>query len=141
MTAQEVQSLIVTYLRGVTKDEFWIEALEPGRVRVRFPFYEDMLRPGGRISGPAMFTATDVAMYCCVLAHVGPQLMTVTADMSLRFLRAAKAADMIVEVRLLKLSPRLAILEASLFSDGEPEPACHATGSFAIPKPEARAAG
>lgn len=113
---------------------FTIESLVPGSVRVRTPYQTRMLRPGNVLSGPALFTAADLAMYALVMAHVGPELMAVTANMNLNFLNKATPGDIIAEGRLLKLGRKLAVMEVSLYSSAAPETmVAHATGSYALP--------
>lgn len=112
---------------------FVVEHLEPGLARVRLPFRGWMRRPGNVISGPALFTCADLAMYALVLAHVGPQLMAVTSDFNLHFLNKGEATDVLAEARLLKLGRRLAVIEVRLTCGDDPKPVAHVTGSYALP--------
>lgn len=133
MTAQQVEDFI--HLGFEAKRKLWsVEEVRPGEVRIRVPFRESMLRPGKVLSGPALFTASDIAMYALVLAHVGPELMAVTANLNMNFLNKAKPGDIIALGRLLKLGRRLAVMEVSLYSSAEPDtPVAHVTGSYARP--------
>ncbi len=45
------------------------------------------LRPGGTVSGPAMFTLADVAIYLAILSRIGPVALAVTTSASIDFLR------------------------------------------------------
>jgi uncharacterized protein (TIGR00369 family) len=111
-----------------------VEAAQPGLVRVRIPYRESMLRPGGVLSGPALFAAADTGMYALVLSHVGPELMAVTANFNMNFLAKAKPGDIIAECKLLKLGRRLAVMEAALYSTADPAIlVAHMTGSYALP--------
>lgn len=113
---------------------FTIESLQPGTLRLRMPFQPRMLRPGNVLSGPALFTAADIAMYALIMAHAGPVLMAVTANMNLNFLNKAAPGDIIAEARLLKLGRKLAVMEVSLYSSAAPETlVAHTTGSYALP--------
>ncbi|MET0339789.1 MAG: PaaI family thioesterase [Polyangiales bacterium] len=133
LTADEVTRVIAAGfhpapVRGV------VEEVRPGFVRTRTPLDPvHMLRPGGVISGPALFTAADLAMYAVVLAHVGPQLMAVTSDLSIRFLRKGTPADIVAEASLLKLGRRLAIIDVRLSCGDDPALVAHATGTYALP--------
>jgi uncharacterized protein (TIGR00369 family) len=111
-----------------------IEELRPGYARLRMPFHKWMLRPGNVISGPALFTAADSAMYTLVLAHLGPVVMAVTSDMSLHFLAAAPAGDVVAECKLLRMGKRLAVMEVSLFTGPDKTFAAHVTGSYSLPR-------
>lgn len=112
--------------------EVVVEAVASGYARIRLPFREDMLRPGGVISGPTLMAAADTAMYACVLAHLGPELMAVTTDMTLHFLSRTPAADVVAEARLLKLGRRLIVMDVTIPGrDGQMS--CHVTGTYARP--------
>lgn len=110
-----------------------VEAVGPGTARMRLKVGPRHVRPGGTLSGPAMMTLTDVALYVLILAHVGPVGLAVTTNLNFNFLRRPEPRDLVAECRLLKLGARLAVGEVELFSDGVAEPVCHATGTFSIP--------
>src|SRR3569623_309018 len=123
---------------GAQQKMFHVESLVPGSVRIRTPFQSRMLRPGNVLSGPALFTAADLAMYALVMGHIGPELMAVTANMNLNFLNKAAPGDILAEGRLLKLGRKLAVMEVSLYSSANPETmVAHATGSYALPSKKA----
>ncbi len=133
LTAQQVSDLI--HLGFAAKRPMLeIEEIRDGYVRTRLLYRDSMLRPGKVLSGPAMFTAADLAMYALVLSHVGPQLMAVTANLNINFLNKAAPGDIVAEGRLLKLGRRLAVMEASLYSSAQPDICvAHVTGSYALP--------
>ena len=57
-----------------------------------------------------------------------------TTNLNINFMRKPRAdRDVIAECRLLKVGKTMVIGEVSLYSDGEPEPVAHATGTYAIP--------
>lgn len=132
LQAEEVTDLITRGFKA-EKPFFLIEELRYGFVRARLPFEPWMLRPGNVISGPALFTAADLAMYALVLAHTGPQLMAVTSNLGMNFVNKGIAADIIAEGSLLKLGRKLAVMEVKLRCGEEPQLVAHATGSYAIP--------
>ena len=111
-----------------------IEEVREGYARLRLPFHKWMLRPGNVVSGPALFTAADAAMYALVMAHLGPVVMAVTANMTLHFLAAAPAGDVVAECKLLRMGSRLAVMEVSLFTGPDRTFAAHVTGSYALPR-------
>lgn len=133
LDAAEVERLIRAGLPIAERSGFAVEHLEPSRARVRLPYRAWMLRPGDTIAGPVLMMAADAAMYALVLAHLGPQLLAVTADMTLHFLRRPRAADVLAEAHLLKLGRRLAVMRVELRSAGEEELVAHVTGSYALP--------
>ena len=111
-----------------------VEAVAPMTARLRLIAHERHLRPGGTVSGPAMFTLADVGIWVAIFSHLGPDaLSAVTTNLNINFLRKPPHGDVIVECRLLKLGGRLAVGEATLFAEGTLEPVAHAVGTYAIP--------
>ncbi len=110
-----------------------VQETRHGLARMRMVYGDHLLRPGGTISGPAMFSLADVAMYAAVLASIGPVAHAVTTNLTINFLRKPDQRDMIGEARLLKLGKRLAVGEIALFSEGETELAAHATATYSLP--------
>ncbi len=104
-----------------------------GAATVRMPYHDSTLRPGGTISGPAMMGLADFAMYAALMGAIGQVELAVTTNLNINFLRRPGQADVIADCRVLKLGRRLAVLEVTLFSDGEDEPIAHVTGTYSIP--------
>lgn len=112
---------------------YFVEDVGPMTARLRCDYHERHLRPGGTISGPTMMALADLALYVAILAQIGPVALAVTTSLNYNFLRKPGQAALIGEARLLKLGKRLAVGEVSLFSQGESELVCHATGTYSIP--------
>lgn len=112
---------------------YFIEDVGPMSARMRCDYHERHLRPGGTISGPTMMALADLALYAAILAQIGPVALAVTTSLNYNFLRKPGQAALIAEARLLKLGRRLAVGEVSVFSQGESEMVCHATGTYSIP--------
>lgn len=110
-----------------------VEAVGPMTARMRCDYHERHLRPGGTLSGPTMMTLADVALYVAILAQIGPVALAVTTSLNVNFLRKPGQAALIGEARLLKLGKRLAVGEVAIYSQGEAEMVCHATGTYSIP--------
>lgn len=135
LSLEQVQSLVRSaFPAGGTNEFMRVEALEPGYARICLPYKKWMVRPGNVLSGPTMMTAVDTAMYVAVLAHIGVELMAVTADMNLRFLNKAVLGDVIADARILKLGRKLIAMESRVYSSAAPgQLVMHATGSYARP--------
>lgn len=111
-----------------------IEAAGPGTAVVRMRASDDMLRPGGTVSGPAMFTLADVAIYIAILGVRGASaLQAVTSNLSISFLARPAPRDLVAHVRLLKSGKRLSFGEVEIYSDGQAEMVAHATATYAMP--------
>lgn len=115
-------------------DDFVIDALAPHRLTLRLRVGQKHLRPGGTVSGPAMFALADVAVYLTVLSMIGPQGLAVTTNTSLDFMRKpAAGADLIADCRLLKLGRVLAVGDVLIYSDGTEAPVARASMTYSIP--------
>lgn len=134
LTADEVLDFLDQVFPQQT-GRFAIEALEPLSARVRMKVTEDELRPGGTVSGPAMFTAADCAFYIAVLGMIGREALTVTSTCTINFLRKPDPVDLIAECRILKLGRSLVTGDVLIYSQGSDKVVAQASLSYAVPKP------
>ncbi|MBS0242114.1 MAG: PaaI family thioesterase [Proteobacteria bacterium] len=110
-----------------------IESVGPSRAQVRLASDPRNLRPGGTISGPAMFTLADFAIYVALLATLGrPAIPAVTSNLNITFLVRPEPGDVVADVRLIRIGRRLAYAEVTLTSNGAGDPIAHATGTYAL---------
>ncbi len=113
---------------------FGIDSLSEDLLVMRLINDDRHLRPGGTVSGPAMFSLADVSAYVAVLARIGRQALTVTTHCSIDFMRKPQAGvDVLSQTRVLKLGRSLAVLDVLLFSEGDTKPLAHASLTYAIP--------
>ncbi len=112
-----------------------IQEIGDGSCRVRQPYRDAFVRPGGTISGPTMMGLADCAMWIAVMSVVGRAEMAVTTNLNINFLKRPKPVALIAESRVLKAGKRLAYGEISLFSEGEEEdgPVAHVTCTYSLP--------
>jgi uncharacterized protein (TIGR00369 family) len=111
-----------------------VERVTQAGLVARMAVGESDLRPGGTISGPSIFALADVAVYLAVLSRIGPVALAVTTSATIDFMRKpAAGVDLRAEVRLLKLGRQLAVADALIYSDGQPDPVARASMTFAIP--------
>jgi len=135
MTANEIADFMKKFFPQA-RMPVEIEELRDGFLRIRVPVTDRYLRPGGTVSGPALMTIADTAMYYLVLGMIGPVALALTTNLNINFLRAPKLADVIAEAEMLKLGKRLAVGQVTIYSDGSKDPVAHATVTYSIP-PEA----
>lgn len=129
----EIMAFVETVFEQVRGD-FTIEDLTEQTMRVRMHVGERHLRPGGTVSGPAMFSLADVTAYFMTLAHIGPEALTVTTNCAIDFMRKPEAGvDLIAEARLLKLGRTLSVTDVLLYSDGVAKPVARASLTYSIP--------
>lgn len=110
-----------------------LEAVGPLCARMRLDPHDSLLRPGGTISGPAMMSLADYALYAAILANIGPVALAVTTSLSFNFLRMPGATGLVAECQLLKLGRRLAVGEVLITPQSSDDLVCHATGTYSIP--------
>jgi uncharacterized protein (TIGR00369 family) len=115
-----------------------VEEVAQGFARLHLGYDPQMLRPGGTISGPAMFTLADIAMYVAVLASIGPVALAVTTNLSINFLRRPPPGDLVGEAHLLKLGKSLAVGEIYLRAPDSEDVVAHAVSTYALPPDHAR---
>lgn len=133
MNATDLQAFLARDFRQVAAD-FAVERADAAGVCLRLKVAERHLRPGGTVSGPAMFGLADVAMYLAILSRIGPVALAVTTNCSMDFMRKPAAGrDLHAEARVLKLGKTLAVGDVLLFSEGQPEPVARAGLTYAIP--------
>jgi uncharacterized protein (TIGR00369 family) len=113
---------------------FHIEAVAERCARLRLEFADRLVRPGGTIAGPAMFTLADFSIYVALIATIGARAIpAVTSNLNISFLKRPEQRDLLAEARIIRLGRRLAYAEVHLRSAGEEEVVAHATGSYALP--------
>lgn len=113
---------------------FSIDRLDEGLLVMRLHASEQHLRPGGTVSGPAMFALADVGAYVATMARIGRQALAVTTNCAIDFMRKpAAGADVLGEFRLLKLGRSLSVVDCLLYSEGQAEPVARASLTYSIP--------
>lgn len=112
---------------------YHLEAVGPLTSRMRLEAHERFLRPGATVSGPAMMSLADYALYAAILANIGPVALAVTTNLTFNFLRKPVSGDLLADCRLMKLGRRLAVGEVAITGVGSNDVVCHATGTYSIP--------
>ncbi|SHG89899.1 PaaI family thioesterase [Marivita hallyeonensis] len=116
------------------KGMFGIDRLDEDLLVMRLHASEQHLRPGGTVSGPAMFSLADVAAYVATMARIGKEALAVTTNCSIDFMRKpAAGVDVVAHAKLLKLGKTLSVTEVLLYSEGSPDPVARANLTYSIP--------
>jgi len=137
MTAPDLTAFMARDFPQVAAD-FVVEDVAPDTITLRLRVGPAHLRPGGTVSGPAIFALADIAVYLALLAMIGPQALAVTTSASLDFLRKPAAGrDLLARCRLLKRGRSLAVGDVLVFSEGAAQPVARASLTYSIP-PSAR---
>lgn len=115
-------------------DAFVVESVGVNEICIRMPVSEQNLRPGGTVSGPAIFALADVSIYLAILAMIGPEALAVTTNCSIDFMRKPSGGcDLIANAKILKLGRALAVGDVLIYSDGQVEPVARASLTYSIP--------
>ncbi len=136
LTAEEVDHLIDVHFPEIHFGGrvLFIDTLTAQGARVRLKSHPKNLRPGGTVSGPAMFTLADYGAYVAILARAGVGgLQSVTTNINLNFMRRPQPGDVIGEIDLIKVGKRLIVAEIAMFADGSDALVAHAVATYAMP--------
>src|SRR5690554_1651371 len=83
LSASAVEQIISSEMPNFNKYNIHVEAVGNGRARLRQPFQQSQLRPGGTLSRPTMIRLTDAAMYAAILAQLGRLEIAVTQNLNI----------------------------------------------------------
>jgi uncharacterized protein (TIGR00369 family) len=111
-----------------------VEEVGPRTARVRMRHHDRIIRPGGTVSGPAMFTLADFSVYVAIIATLGePGFDAVTTNLNINFLTKPEPRDLVSSVRLIRVGRRLAVGEAQIYSEGVEDMVALAIANYALP--------
>jgi len=135
MSVAELESFLhLEFPQAFKYGDISIETADGSTSLLRQRYSEQMLRPGGTVSGPTLMTLADFAMYVVLLSAIGPIGLAVTTNLNINFLRKGQPGqDVMAAARLLKLGKRLAVGEVLLLSGTSPDPIAHVTSTYSIP--------
>ena len=133
MTREELKAFMAKEFPQADRD-FNVEEVTEDGVRIRLYVTERNLRPGGTVSGPAIFALADVAIYLATLSRIGPEALAVTTNCSIDFMRKPQAGvDLFGEAKLLKLGKVLAVGDVLIYSGDDERPVARASLTYSIP--------
>jgi acyl-coenzyme A thioesterase PaaI-like protein len=139
LSPKEAERMITRNLPPIDHHDEVVEDVGINSIRVRLPFQREFMGTepwqdgsGQVFSGPMVMGFADTAMYCCVMAAMGSNVIPVMANFNITFLRPARATDLIAEARIVRRGGRLHYLECWLTSDGETEPCAHITSTYRV---------
>ncbi|TPI34041.1 PaaI family thioesterase [Mesorhizobium sp. B3-2-1] len=135
LTAAQINVLMETVFPQLNENSAAYEAIDvfPGGCIVRLNADERHLRPGGTVSGPALFTLADIGGYVCVLSHAGPDALSVTTNLNINFVRKAETGPIDGYCRILKLGKSLMVFDIDIVAGRDGHTIAHATGTYSIP--------
>jgi uncharacterized protein (TIGR00369 family) len=135
VTADEVNTFLADQGDFTRAGPIVVDSVTSESVTVRWTYDDSVLRPGGYIAGPTLFTIADVCGWVLTFLSEGITPMAVTWDLHITFLRPAIGGDVIGVGRLLKRGKSLIYGDVEMYIAGDPEkPVAHATVTYALPK-------
>jgi uncharacterized protein (TIGR00369 family) len=135
MSVAELERFLqAEFPQAFSRGDIAIESADGTSCLLRQRYSEEMLRPGGTVSGPTLMALADFAMYVVLLSAIGPVGLAVTTNLTINFLRKGQPGqDVLAAAKLLKLGKRLAVGEVVLLSGTSPDPIAHVTSTYSIP--------
>ena len=135
MSVTELEKFLqVEFPQAFGGGDIIVESADGASCRLRQRYSDQMLRPGGTVSGPTLMALADYAMFVVLLSAIGPIGLAVTTNLNINFLRKGQPRqDVLAAAKLLKLGKRLAVGEVSIRAQGEEAICAHATGAYSIP--------
>lgn len=134
VSADEINSFLAEQGDFTKSGPVLVESVGADEVVVRWTYDESLLRPGGYIAGPTLFTVADLCGWALTFLTEGITPMAVTWDLHITFLRPAIGGDVIGVGRRLKRGRKLIYGDIEMYIDGNPDkPVAHATVTYALP--------
>src|SRR3569832_625866 len=135
MTVPELEQFLrKEFPQAFSAGDIAIEAADGTSCQLRQRYGNQMLRPGGTVSGPTLMALADFAMYVVLLSAIGPVGLAVTTNLNINFLRKGQPGqEVLTAARLLKLGKRLAVSEVNQLTETTPDPIAHVTSTYSIP--------
>lgn len=137
LTPSQLSSLLTANLPRVDHRNEVVEEVGGDFVRMRLPVRGEFLSvPKGSgqaiLSGPITMGFADTALYACVHAFYGVDVIAVIVTFNVTFLRIASDSDLIAVARLMRRGRSLAFVEAELFSGLASAPCARVTATYSV---------
>ncbi len=134
VTPEEINTFLGEQGDFVNSGAITVEDIVGETVTVRWKYDENLLRPGGYIAGPTLFTVADLCGWVMTFLDGGITPMAVTWDLHITFMRPAIGGDVIGVGRRIKRGRKLIYGDVTMHIDGNPDkPVAHATVTYALP--------
>ena len=95
---------------------------------------ETALRPGGYLSGPTQFGLADSALWFATFVAIGRiELMALTSELSIRYLRPAIGAELWARAELESVGSKRIVGSVRVWTDDPGRPTSVAQGTYQLP--------
>ncbi len=134
LTPELINSTVAAAYPGASGD---CVELGDGWITARLVPDPASLRPGGYVSGPSQFSMADCALWYLTFAAIGRvELMALTSELSIRFLRPAVGSVLWARAELDNAGRRNVIGTVKLWVDDRTDEfTAVAQGTYVLPKP------
>jgi uncharacterized protein (TIGR00369 family) len=92
------------------------------------------LRPGEIISGATVFGLCDEALYYACFTAIGVEPMTLTSELSIRYLRPARGLEIRARADLIDVGRRSIVGNMIAWTDNIDKPVATAQGTYVRPR-------
>ncbi|MDY0309209.1 MAG: PaaI family thioesterase [Castellaniella sp.] len=106
--------------------------IQYGQATLRLPPSPANQRLGGIVAGPMLMGLADLALYAAVVSATGVA-ESVTASLTINFLRGAPASGIVAQARILKTG-RMTAGEVLLLPEGGGEPVAQVISTWSVPR-------
>jgi acyl-coenzyme A thioesterase PaaI-like protein len=134
LSLEELRELLAEFLPG---SGLRVMEVSPHRVVVMAGPEGLECRPGGTLSGPAIFKAVDLSAFLAVNAYAGRVLTGVLTNGSINLLEAAEPGPLEVVIEVAKLGRRMAVTNGRV-TDADGGLVAVATMQYALPSRQVR---
>lgn len=134
LTVEAVNAMLVEQFPG--SGNYCVE-LGGDHAIAAYDVQEQNIRPGGFVSGPTQFALVDSALWFITFVALGRiEPMSLTSELSIRFLRPAQGERMLCRATIEAVSRRSVVGTAHVWAEGRPDKiTATAQGTYAIPLP------
>jgi uncharacterized protein (TIGR00369 family) len=132
LTAAQINDFLASEFQASTNR---CEAVGEGWAIALLTVDATALRPGGIISGPTVFGLCDAALYYACFTVIGLEPMTLTSEMSIRFLRPARGTEIRARAELHDAGRRSLVGSIVAWTDNADKPVAVAQGTYVRPRP------
>lgn len=134
LTASEVDSVVAEAFPAAAQAS--CVELSAGHVLIRREVDQTSSRPGGFVSGPALFAMADTALWYLVFGVLDRvELMALTSDVDITYLRPATGTVLWARADLLSAGSRKIVGAVRVWcDDGEGAPSAVAKGAYVLPR-------
>ena len=113
-TVEEVNAYLAEHFAGTGNE---CVEIGPRSALSRLDTGTTILRPGGIVSGPTVFGACDAVLWYALFGAVGIEPMALTSELSIRFLRPARGAELFARGELHHVGRRSVIGSVQAWMD------------------------